>query len=140
MTQLSDFPLCWLWEEHMADFQSLKVWKKAADYVVAVYQVTDRFPAKERFGLATHLRKTAVSVLSNIAEGGSKQGGPKDFANFIRISLGSLGEARAQTYIAGRLGYLDRSSAIELSARALELRAILESLRRRAESQTLKDS
>lgn len=124
----------------MGDFQSLKVWKKAADYVVAVYRVTDGFPANERFGLAAHLRKTAVSVLSNIAEGGSKNGGPKDFANFIRIALGSLGEARAQTYVAGRLGYLDRPSAVDLSGRATELRAILESLRKQAEGQAQKHS
>lgn len=124
----------------MGDFQSLKVWRKAADYVVAIYRVTGRFPTSERYGLAAHLRKTAVSVLSNIAEGGSKNGGNKDFANFVRIALGSLGEARAQTYVAARLGFIDRPAAVELSRRAQELRAILDALRKKAESSTLDNS
>ena len=76
----------------MGDFSGLVVWKLSTDYVLAVYRVTESFPARERFGLAAHLRKTAVSVASNIAEGSSKNGGNKDFANFMRIALGSLGE------------------------------------------------
>lgn len=114
----------------MGDFQSLKVWRKAADYTVSVYRATARFPKEERFGLAAHLRKTAVSVVSNIAEGGSKNGGRKDFANFIRIALGSLGEVRVQSYLAARLGVMDRRTASELADKARELRAILESLRK----------
>lgn len=114
----------------MGDFQSLKVWRKAADYALQVYRATARFPKEERYGLAAHLRKTAVSVVSNIAEGASKNAGARDFTNFIRIALGSLGEARVQSYLAARLGYLDRTTATDLATRARELRAILEALRR----------
>lgn len=113
----------------MGDFQSLKVWRKAADYAVSIYRLTSGFPKEERYGLAAHLRKTAVSVVSNIAEGASKGAGRKDFTNFIRIALGSLGEARVQTYLAARLGYLDRPATVALAKQARELRAILESLR-----------
>ncbi|HWA40280.1 MAG TPA: four helix bundle protein [Gemmatimonadales bacterium] len=118
----------------MGDFQSLTVWRKAADYAVSVYRVTARFPKEERFGLAAHLRKTAVSVVSNIAEGASKNGGKKDFRNFIRIALGSLGEARVQSYLAARLGFVDRRIADDLAKQARELRAILEALRKSSEA------
>ncbi len=117
----------------MGDFGGLFVWKMSTDYAVEIYRATERFPTRERFGLAAHLRRTAVSVVSNIAEGSSKNGGTKDFANFIRIALGSLGEARAQTYLAARLGYIDRTTAGNLAARARRIRAILDALRRKAE-------
>ena len=117
----------------MGDFSGLIVWKLSTDYVLAIYRATERFPAHERFGLAAHLRKTAVSVASNIAEGSSKNGGDKDFANFMRIALGSLGEARTQTYLAAKLGYIDRPTAGHLSERARRIRAILDALRLKAE-------
>jgi four helix bundle protein len=117
----------------MGDFSGLVVWKLSTEYVLAVYRATEGFPARERFGLAAHLRKTAVSVASNIAEGSSKGGGDKDFANFIRIALGSLGEARTQTYLAARLGYIDRETAGILAGRARQIRAMLDALRRKAE-------
>jgi four helix bundle protein len=117
----------------MGDFSGLVVWKLSTDDVLAIYRATEGFPPRERFGLAAHLRKTAVSVASNIAEGSSKNGGNKDFANFIRIALGSLGEARTQTFLAAKLGYIDRPMAAELSERAKRIRAILDALRRKAE-------
>lgn len=117
----------------MGDFSGLVVWRLSTEYVLEIYRATESFPVRERFGLAAHLRRTAVSVASNIAEGSSKNGGDKDFANFIRIALGSLGEARTQTYLAAKLGYLDRPTAARLSERAKRIRAILDALRRRAE-------
>ena len=117
----------------MGDFSGLVVWKLSTEYVLAIYRATENFPTRERFGLAAHLRKTAVSVASNIAEGSSKNGGDKDFANFLRIALGSLGEARTQTYLAARLGYIDRATAATLAARAKQIRAMLDSLKKKAE-------
>ena len=117
----------------MGDFSGLVVWKLSTEYVLAIYRATEAFPARERYGLAAHLRKTAVSVVSNIAEGSSKNGGNRDFANFLRIALGSLGEARTQTYLAAKLGYIDRPTAYRLSGRAKQIRAILDALRRKAE-------
>ena len=117
----------------MGDFSGLVVWNLSTDYVLAISRATEGFPPRERFGLAAHLRKTAVSVASNIAEGSSKNGDNKEFANFIRIALGSLGEARTQTYLAARLGYIDRSAATDLAARARRIRAILDALRKNAE-------
>ena len=117
----------------MASFSGLVVWKLSTDYVLAVYRATERFPSRERYGLAAHLRKSAVSVASNIAEGSSKGGGDKDFANFIRIALGSLGEARTQTYLAARLGFVNRATATQLAARAKQIRAMLAALKKRAE-------
>ncbi len=120
-------------EVSVGDFSGLVVWKLSTEYVLTIYRATETFPPRERFGLAAHLRKTAVSVVSNIAEGSSKNGGDKDFANFMRIALGSLGEARAQTYLAARLGYIDTTTARDLATRARQIRAMLDSLKRRAE-------
>src|SRR5689334_14519563 len=117
----------------MGDFSGLIVWKLSTNYVLRIYRATEGFPSRERFGLAAHLRKSAVSVASNIAEGSSKNGGDRDFANFLRIALGSLGEARTQTYLAAKLGYIDREAATALAAQARRIRAILDSLRRKAE-------
>ncbi|HEU4569975.1 MAG TPA: four helix bundle protein [Gemmatimonadales bacterium] len=117
----------------MGDFSGLVVWRLSTEYVLAIYRATAGFPTQERFGLAAHLRKSAVSVASNIAEGSSKNGGPRDFANFMRIALGSLGEARTQTYLAAKLGYIDRPTATELSERARRIRAMLDALRLKAE-------
>ncbi len=117
----------------MGDFSGLVVGKLSTDYVLAIYRATEQFPSRERFGLAAHLRKTAVSVASNMAEGSSKGGGDKDFANCIRIALGSVGEARTQACLAARLGYIDRTTAVGLATRAKQIRAMLEALRKRAE-------
>ena len=125
--------IVWQQGEGVGDFSGLVVWKLSTEYVLAIYRVTEGFPARERYGLAAHLRKTAVSVASNIAEGSSKNGGNKDFANFMRIALGSLGEARTQTYLAAKLGYIDRPTASQLSEKAKRIRAILDALRLGAE-------
>ncbi|MEO6067801.1 MAG: four helix bundle protein [Gemmatimonadota bacterium] len=117
----------------MGDFSGLVVWKLSTDYVLAIYRATESFPSRERYGLAAHLRKSAVSVASNIAEGSSKGGGDKDFANFMRIALGSLGEARTQTYLAARMGFIDRVTATAIATRAKQIRAMVEALRKRAE-------
>lgn len=117
----------------MADFRKLHVWKLSCEYTLAVYAATSGFPKEERYGLAAHLRKTALSVASNIAEGGSRES-PKEFLQFVRYAEGSLGEARTQTYIAGRLGFIDRKTMLGLAQRARQIRAMLAGLRNRGSS------
>lgn len=114
----------------MADFRKLHVWKLGCEYTLAIYEATARFPKEERYGLAAHLRKTAISVASNIAEGGSRES-PKEFLQFVGYAEGSLGEARTQTYLAGRLGYIDQATMVGLARRARQIRAMLAARRRR---------
>jgi four helix bundle protein len=87
-------------------FRDLVVWGKAMDLVEAVYRSTDRFPSIERFGLTNQLRRAAVSIPSNIAEGQGRSS-TKDFLHFLSISRGSLQEVQTQIEIARRLEYID---------------------------------
>jgi four helix bundle protein len=90
-------------------YRELIVWQKAMDLVVEVYRLTQGFPACEQFGLVNQVRRAAVSVPSNIAEGQGRRN-RKQFAQYLRISRGSLQEVETQLQIAGRLGYLDRGT------------------------------
>ena len=75
----------------MQDFRDLKVWQKAHNVVLAVYRASAEFPAAERFGLTSQLRRAAVSIPANIAEG-CVRSSDADFARFLHISLGSASE------------------------------------------------
>ena len=90
----------------MATFEDLNVFKRALDLMVEVYRVTKTFPRDERFGLTQQLRRAAVSVVSNIAEGqGRLTNG--EWRQFLSQSRGSLFEIQAQVIAAHRLEYLD---------------------------------
>ena len=93
----------------MFKFEKLEVWNKAIEFADCVYSVTKSFPADERFGLTTQMRKAAVSVSSNIAEGSSR-GSDSDFARFIEISTGSLFEVVSDSVVAQRQGFLNELS------------------------------
>ena len=84
----------------------LDVWKKSMKLVTEIYKITSSFPQEEVFGLVSHLRKTAISIPSNIAEGAARKGN-KEFIRFLYISLGSLSELDTQLIIAENLGYLE---------------------------------
>lgn len=87
-------------------FEDLIVWQKAHAWVLAVYRLTDKFPPKEVYGLSQQLRRAAVSVPANIAEGFKKRGG-KDKLRFFNIAQGSLEEVRYYFILAHDLGYGD---------------------------------
>jgi four helix bundle protein len=86
--------------------KDLKVWKKSVDLVDNIYRITESFPNKEIYGLTNQLRRSAVSIPSNIAEGAAR-GSKKEFIQFLYIALGSLAEVETQMIIASRLGYLN---------------------------------
>src|SRR3954470_13181989 len=90
----------------MFNFEKLEVWHKALDLADLVYSDTRSFPTDERFGLTNQMRRAAVSVSSNIAEGSSRSS-KTDFARFIEISTGSLFEVVSQAFIARRQGFLN---------------------------------
>lgn len=85
-------------------FRELKVWNRAIDLTTLVYGLTGDFPKAEIYGLSSQMRRAAVSVASNIAEG-SARGTRKDFKQFVTIARGSNCELQTQLVIAGRLGF-----------------------------------
>ena len=86
-------------------FEDLNAWKKAMELVYDIYVVTAAFPKSETYGLAIQMRRAAVSIPSNIAEGKGRST-DKDFANFLCHARGSLHELQTQIMIAGHLGFL----------------------------------
>jgi len=85
----------------MSNFEKLDVWQKAIDFVDLVYNETRGFPAEERFSLTNQLRRAAVSISSNIAEGSSRSS-KGDFARFVEIATGSVFEVVSQAFVAQR--------------------------------------
>jgi len=87
-------------------FRDLEVWQRAMDLVVEIYRLTKSFPSDERYGLTVQLRRAAVSVPSNIAEGRGRFG-LGGFLYHLSVANGSLGEVETQLLISDRLKYLD---------------------------------
>jgi four helix bundle protein len=85
--------------------KKLDVWKIAMDLVLDIYRITGNFPMEERYSLTDQMRRAAVSVPSNIAEGAARNT-KKEFANFLYMAQGSLSELDTQLEIASKLGYL----------------------------------
>jgi four helix bundle protein len=97
----------------MHRYQNLKVWQKAMDLTESVFMLTKDFPDEERFGLSSQIRRSAVSVPSNIAEGAGRNSNP-DFIRFLNIANGSLNELETQILIGHRLEYLSKSQLEEV--------------------------
>lgn len=86
----------------ISSYRDLVVWQKAIQLAIEIYQLTDRFPREEQFGLVSQMRRAAVSIASNIAEGRSR-GTRKDFAHFLTMAYASGAELETQIYIARQL-------------------------------------
>ena len=87
-------------------YRDLVAWQRAMHLTVSVYKASQQFPREELYGLTSQIRRAAVSVPSNIAEGQGR-GSEKDFLRFLSIAYGSLQEIETQLLLAGRLSYLD---------------------------------
>lgn len=96
----------------MEVFENLIVWQKSIELVKAVYKLSKRFPADERYALTDQLRRAVVSIPSNIAEGNGRSTN-LDYAHFLAIARGSLYETMTQLKIAKDLGYIDEQSALD---------------------------
>ncbi len=99
------------WKSKMKTHIDLDVWKKSMDFVENIYKISSTFPKEEMYGLTSQIRRAAVSVPSNIAEGASRQGS-KEFVQFLYISLGSLSEVETQTMLAKRLNFVSNIDII----------------------------
>ena len=91
-------------------FEQLQVWQQARIMAKEVYNLTEQFPSREQFSLAQQMRRAAVSVMSNIAEGQGRFT-PKDFRNFLFMSRGSLMEVQSCLILSLDLGYTDHDAA-----------------------------
>ncbi|MDT0645923.1 four helix bundle protein [Zunongwangia sp. F260] len=96
----------------MKSHKDLTVYKTSIDLVVYIYQFSRDFPDAEKFGLTSQIRRAAVSIPSNIAEGAAR-GSKKDFSRFLYIALGSLAEVETQLEIAERLDFIMKNSEVE---------------------------
>jgi four helix bundle protein len=105
----------------------LTVWIKAMDFVIHVHEVTARFPSSEKFGLVSQMRRAALSIPCNIAEGAARKG-RKEYVRFLYTSRGSLSELDTQVEVAARLRYLSSKTAAELQSKLDELSRMLNGL------------
>ena len=114
-------------------YRELIVWQKAMDFAEGVYRVTEHFPKGEQFGLVSQLRRAAVSIPSNIAEGLGRDT-VRDYSHFLVLAKGSLNEVMTQLELAVRLGYLKSGSGLyEVSC---EIGKMLNAMIRRLRSRT----
>jgi len=113
----------------MFNFEKLEVWQKAIAFADLIYTETQAFPTEERFGLTNQLRRAAVSISSNIAEGSSRSS-KNDFARFAEIAADSLFEAVSQAFVARRQGFLSEDQFRKIYTDAEEPSRMLSGLRK----------
>lgn len=109
-------------------YKNLRVYSKAVDYVVHVYNLLSKFPKEEQYALCDQLRRAAVSIPSNIAEGMGRMSA-RERAHFVEISYGSLSEVNCQLDIAQRLGYINEKEHKMMDSESIELAKMLSGLR-----------
>lgn len=97
----------------MRTHKDLDLWKQSMDLVTKIYKTTQFFPKEEMYGLSSQMRRAAVSIPSNIAEGAARKYG-KEFVQFLHVALGSASELETQILISERLGYLDGQNSQEI--------------------------
>ncbi|MEZ5337162.1 MAG: four helix bundle protein [bacterium] len=111
-------------------YRDLIVWQRAMDFVTEIYRLTAAFPRDEMYGMTSQLRRAAVSIPSNIAEGNGRAT-RKDYAHFVSIALASTRELEALLLISAELGFTERSVAQELESRLDEIGRMLFSMHRK---------
>jgi len=120
----------------MKDFRSLQVWDKAHQLTLSSYRVTNKFPKSEVYAMTSQIRRCAVSIAANIAEGCGKRGNG-EFQRFLNIAAGSASELEYHFLLARDLGYLNETDYPLLSANVVEVKRMLASLARKVEEDRL---
>jgi len=122
-------------ELRLKNYKELEVWRKAKDFAVEMYRVTESFPRTEQFGLTSPIRRAATSIAANIAEGWGR-GTTKEYIHFLLIARGSSMELETHLIIAADLGYLNEKQWDEIQSRiqgiAQMLNRLVQALKRRA--------
>ena len=122
-------PLPQDWVGDVGDYKKLKVWQVAHEVACDIYKETASFPSRECYGLTAQLRRSAVSVPANIAEGSGRHG-DAEFSRFVRISLGSATELEYHLLLCRDIGLLSGSIHSQLSEKVLRIQAMLARLYR----------
>jgi four helix bundle protein len=112
------------------DFRRYAVYHKAHQLVLEVYRRSEAFPDRERFGVVSQLRRAALSIPTNLAEGAGRTS-DAEFARFVDIALGSGSEVEYLLVLSGDLGYLSIEDGAQLNAQTIEVKKMLHALARR---------
>ena len=112
----------------MFRFEKLDVWRDSIDFAGSVYESSRTFPSEEKFGLTSQMRRAAVSISSNIAEGSSRAS-DVDYARFIEIAYGSLMEVVSQSHVAKQQAFLAQSAFDAIYGQSERLARMLSGLR-----------
>ncbi|MFZ1072128.1 MAG: four helix bundle protein [Verrucomicrobiia bacterium] len=114
----------WLMAFNMQDFRKLEVWQRSHELTLKVYELTRSFPADEKFGLTSQLRRAAVSVELNLAEGSSRGSDP-DFRRFVQMAIGSASEVECQLLLARDLKFLPEARYKGLESEVQQIKRML---------------
>ena len=121
---------CVRWYSYLVrDFRSLRAWQRGRELTLDVYRLTRSFPKTESYGLTAQIRRSAVSIPANIAEGAGRSS-RKDYARFLDIALGSANELESHLLLAKDLGLLSTDNLRRLIESDIEIRRMLLKLRR----------
>jgi four helix bundle protein len=115
--------------DKIQSFTDLIAWRQAHDLVLGIYKFSEKFPQKEAFGITNQMRRAAVSITSNIAEGFSRTG-KKDKFHFYCIALGSLTELQSQLLIARDLKYLINNDFDNLAKKSIYISKLINGLKK----------
>lgn len=112
------------------NFLNLEIWKRSRILVKKIYQKSKHFPNDEKFGLTSQIRRAAVSVPSNIAEGCGRDTNPQ-LKNFLSIAIGSLCEVETQIYLSYDLEYISETDLNELIKEITQIRKMSQSFQKK---------
>ena len=108
----------------MKDFHQLQVWQRAHEFTLALYPLTAKFPKEELYGLTSQIRRAAISIPSNLAEGCGRQG-DAELARSCQIAMGSASEVEYQLLLARDLGFVSADDYLKLNNQLVELKRML---------------
>ncbi len=111
-------------------YKDLIVWRKSIDLSLVVYKALQSFPADEKFGLCSQIKRAVISIPSNIAEG-RQRSTRKDFCQFLRVAVGSCAELETQLLISYKLGFLKRGDFESLEASCVEISRMINGMIRK---------
>ncbi len=113
----------------MHNFKELKIWQRSKGLVKNVYQLTAKFPKSEHYGLIAQMNRSAISIVSNIAEGAGRST-KQDFSRFLDIAIGSAFELESQLIISADLGFVSDTEIVEILRELDEIQKMIRSYKK----------